>query len=324
MAQVDVFEKCLYVANVFACILYGLELYIAFTTIYLLIIDRSRRTRKQKIFYISYIVSIVLAQALAIASSTALGYLMWLKHRDFPGGPMVYYTGSTTSWNNFTSISAIEFTSFLGNLLSLYRCYVIWNSNIPVMILPVLMFLTASVMAIITLVQSAGISIYSSELDSVNYVVLWISITSSLNVLLTALISFRLLSARQRLLKLNITAPTQYIGVVAILVESSLPFPVLGVLYAVLFAKNIGVYIFFAVFWGLYAGIAPLLIIYRVAKGIAWSNNDNETVFSDVRIAIRTTTNTATDSDFRRTDSELEDGTRTIALKHLDPSYPSV
>uniref|UniRef100_A0A0W0EWM7 Uncharacterized protein n=1 Tax=Moniliophthora roreri TaxID=221103 RepID=A0A0W0EWM7_MONRR len=57
---------------------------------------------------------------------------------------MVYYTGSTTSWNNFTGISSIEFTNFLGNLLSLYRCYVIWNSNIPVMILPVLMFLTAS------------------------------------------------------------------------------------------------------------------------------------------------------------------------------------
>ncbi|ESK84233.1 hypothetical protein Moror_3809 [Moniliophthora roreri MCA 2997] len=322
MAQVDVFEKSLYVANVFACILYGLELYLAFTTIYLLVIDRSRRTRKQKIFYIFYIASIVLAQALAIASNTALGYLMWLEHRDFPGGPMAYYTGTTTSWNNFTGISSIELTNFLGNLLSLYRCYVIWNSSIPVMILPVLMFLTASVMAIMTLVQSAGTSIYSSQ--SVNFVVLWISITSSLNVLLTALISFRLLSARRRLLKLNITAPTQYIGVVAILVESSLPFPVLGILYAVLSAKNIGVYMIFAVFWGLYAGIAPLLIIYRVAKGTAWSNNDNETVFSDVRITIRTTTNTATDSDFRRTDSELEDGTRTIALKHLDPSYPSV
>ncbi|KAI3602645.1 hypothetical protein WG66_009216 [Moniliophthora roreri] len=299
-----------------------LELYIAFTTIYLLIIDRSRRTRKQKIFYVSYIISIVLVQALAVASNTALGYLMWLEHRDFPGGPMAYYTGITTSWNNFTGISSIELTNFLGNLLSLYRCYVIWGRNIPVMILPVLMFLTASVMAIITLVQSAGTSIYSSQ--SVNYVVLWISITSSLNVLLTALISLRLLSARRRLLKLNITAPTHYIGVVAILVESSLPFPVLGILYAVLSAKNIGVYVIFAVFWGMYAGIAPLLIIYRVVKGTAWTNDDNNTVFSDVGITIRTTTITATDSIFTRTDNELEDNTRAIALKHLHLSHSSV
>ncbi|ESK84237.1 hypothetical protein Moror_3806 [Moniliophthora roreri MCA 2997] len=322
MVQIDIFEKSLYVANVFLCILYGLELYIAFTTIYLLIIDRSRRTRKQKIFYVSYIISIVLVQALAVASNTALGYLMWLEHRDFPGGPMAYYTGITTSWNNFTGISSIELTNFLGNLLSLYRCYVIWGRNIPVMILPVLMFLTASVMAIITLVQSAGTSIYSSQ--SVNYVVLWISITSSLNVLLTALISLRLLSARRRLLKLNITAPTHYIGVVAILVESSLPFPVLGILYAVLSAKNIGVYVIFAVFWGMYAGIAPLLIIYRVVKGTAWTNDDNNTVFSDVGITIRTTTITATDSIFTRTDNELEDNTRAIALKHLHLSHSSV
>uniref|UniRef100_A0A0W0GC82 Uncharacterized protein n=1 Tax=Moniliophthora roreri TaxID=221103 RepID=A0A0W0GC82_MONRR len=247
---------------------------------------------------------------------------MWLEHRDFPGGPMAYYTGITTSWNNFTGISSIELTNFLGNLLSLYRCYVIWGRNIPVMILPVLMFLTASVMAIITLVQSAGTSIYSSQ--SVNYVVLWISITSGLNVLLTALISFRLLSARRRLLKLNITAPTQYIGVVAILVESSLPFPVLGILYAVLSAKNIGVYVIFAVFWGMYAGIAPLLIIYRVAKGTAWTSDDNNTVFSDVKFGtVRTTMDMATDSLLTRMDGELGDNTRTIVLGNLHSSHSS-
>ncbi|EEB95632.1 hypothetical protein MPER_05363, partial [Moniliophthora perniciosa FA553] len=120
MVQIDIFEKSLYVSNVLACIIY------------------------------------VLVQALGLASNTALGYLMWLEHRDFPGGPMVYYTSSTTSWNNFTGIGSVELINFLGNSLSLYRCYIIWGRNITVMVLPVLMFLTASTMAITTLVESAG------------------------------------------------------------------------------------------------------------------------------------------------------------------------
>ncbi|KAI3597556.1 hypothetical protein WG66_003198 [Moniliophthora roreri] len=253
MVQIDIFEKSLYVANVFACILYGLELYLAFATIHLLVIDRSRRTRKQKIFYISYIVSIVLVQALTIASNTALGYLMWLEHRDFPGGPMAYYTSSTTSWNNFTGLGSVELTNFLGNSLSLYRCYIIWDRKTTIMILPVLMFLTASVMAVTTLVRSAGTSVASSQ--SVNFLVLWIIITTGLNVLLTALISFPILSARRRLLKLglNVASPDANMWVVAILVESSLPFPVLGILSAVLSAKGIGVDMIFGMFWALYA-----------------------------------------------------------------------
>ncbi|ESK84236.1 hypothetical protein Moror_3805 [Moniliophthora roreri MCA 2997] len=322
MVQIDIFEKSLYVSNVLGAIIYGLELYLAFTTIHLLVIDRSRRTRKQKLFYICYIISIVLVQTLGAVSNTALGYLMWLEHRDFPGGPMAYYTSSATSWNNFTGLVSVEMTNFLGNSLSLYRCYIIWGRNTAVMVLPVLMFLTASAMAIITLVQSDGTSIYSSQ--SVNFVVIWTSVTSGLNVLLTALICFRLLSARHRLLKLNMTAPAQYIGVVAILVESSLPFPVLGIIHAVLSAKGIGVYMAFAVFWGLYAGIAPILIIYRIAKGTAWPNDDN-TVFSAVKFGtMRTTTDTATDSFFTRMDSELGDNTRTIALKNLHSSHSSV
>ncbi|KAI3606062.1 hypothetical protein WG66_003963 [Moniliophthora roreri] len=161
-------------------------------------------------------------------------------------------------------------------------------------------------MAITTIVESTGTTIYSSE--SVNFLVLWIIITTSLNVLLTALISFPILSARRRLLKLglNVAPPNANMWVVAVLVESSLPFPVLGILYAVLSAKGIGVYMIFAVFWALYAGIAPLLIMYRVAKGTAWSNQNN-IAYSDVslRFAASRTEATTTDSVLQGTENPL-------------------
>ncbi|KAI3597607.1 hypothetical protein WG66_003202 [Moniliophthora roreri] len=160
-------------------------------------------------------------------------------------------------------------------------------------------------MATVNLVASAGGSSYSYRSNNLN--VLWIIITTIPNVLLTALISFRILSARRELVKLdlNVAPPKAYMGVVAILAEASLPFPVLGIIGAVVVAKGAEVYTIFMVLWGFYAGIAPLLIIYRVAKGTAWSNQNN-IAYSDVRLEVpRITEAAVTDSVIRGTESSL-------------------
>ncbi|ESK84234.1 hypothetical protein Moror_3810 [Moniliophthora roreri MCA 2997] len=306
------FERCLYIGNTFAGIIYGFELCLAFKTIYLLLRDQSQ-ARGHKIFFISYIMVILLVQSLAVASNVAAGQLMWIEHRDFPGGPIGYhFATSTKSWNNFTGIGSVELSVFLGNLLLLYRCYVIWGS-LPVMILPTILFLTSSAMAIMAIIQSAGTSVFAHR--AANYIVLWVAFLSSLNVLLTCLISFRLIMARRRLRKLGMLAPKQYTSIVAILVESSLLFTVFGVIFAVLLGKGVTVYTIFSVFAGLSAGISPMLIIYRVARGTAWSGDHSTVIFTDLKVAVGRTT--VSDPDLDR----MESGDR--ALTSTDNSTHS-
>uniref|UniRef100_A0A0W0FDR2 Uncharacterized protein n=1 Tax=Moniliophthora roreri TaxID=221103 RepID=A0A0W0FDR2_MONRR len=330
MVQVGILEQSVYIANTFSSILFGLELYLGFSSIHLLLINHTRRTRRQKIFHICFVIAILLTQALVLASYTAVGYYIWLKHRDFPGGPMAYFTGSATTWYNFTGICAVELTNLLGNSLLVglilpgsrqkligldipvlhhlgqqYPYYYSSRSYVPGCNWLVHPSSQSNLMATVNLVASAGGSSYSYRSNNLN--VLWIIITTIPNVLLTALISFRILSARRELVKLdlNVAPPKAYMGVVAILAEASLPFPVLGIIGAVVVAKGAEVYTIFMVLWGFYAGIAPLLIIYRVAKGTAWSNQNN-IAYSDVRLEVpRITEAAVTDSVIRGTESSL-------------------
>ncbi|KAK7022040.1 hypothetical protein VNI00_017075 [Paramarasmius palmivorus] len=281
------FEECLYLANMLAGMIYAAELYLSFTTIHLLYHDRSK-SRNQKIFYITYVVIILAAQTIVVATSAFAGWMMWIVHRDFPGGPMAWYSSNASKgWNNYAGIVSVKVTSWMANGLSIYRCYIIWGSKLPIIILPTLLLLASNAMTIMTLVQSAGNTVFNS--NSATFLVAGISLSTALNLLLTTLICIRLLMARRRLRKLNIMVPQQYAGIVAIFVESSLPFGVFGIVFAVLLAMEITVYEIFSVIFSLYAGVAPLLILYRVAKGTAWSREDSETVFTtDLRFTMRT------------------------------------
>ncbi|THU95088.1 hypothetical protein K435DRAFT_779137 [Dendrothele bispora CBS 962.96] len=283
------FERCLYIGNILGGIIYGLELYIAFNCMYLLLHDPSR-SQVHRNFYITYVIVMMLSQTISFASNAGVGQLMWIEHRDFPGGPIAYFNATSTDWNNVIGTIFIEVTNFMGDLLLLYRCYIVWGSYWPVIAFPVIMFLASTTMAIIALVQSAvpGTGIFTQA--SINFLIPWISLTCGLNVCLTALISLRLLTARRRLLRANISEAKDltsvYTSVIAILIESALPFSALGIIFAVLLGKQVTVYVIFSVFWGAYAGLAPLLIIHRVAVGKAWSRKTaNHIVSTEIKFA---------------------------------------
>jgi len=84
-----------------------------------------------------------------------------------------------------------------------------------------------------------------------NFTIPWLSLTSSLNAIVTLLISGRILYfARISSLAGGSGTRDPHTGIVAILVESSLPFTILGILCAVYFGNQQAPVIAFAVVWG--------------------------------------------------------------------------
>ncbi|KAF5329110.1 hypothetical protein D9758_017949 [Tetrapyrgos nigripes] len=314
------FERCLYIGNILAGIIYGLEVYIAFHTIHLL--ARGHHTQStSRLLLIVYISLLILSQTLALASQAGAGQLMWVEHRDFPGGPVAYFNSTGSSWNNLGGTVFVLLTNFMGDAFLLYRCYIICDSNALIVALPFLMFLGSAAMGIVALVQSAipGSGIFAQQ--SVNFVIPWVSLTAGLNVILTALICVRLLITRRDLLRAEVTEIKVYTSLVAILVESALPFSILGIIFAALLGKAVTVYVVLSVFWGGYAGLAPLLIIHRVALGKAWSKKTMTDVDSSRLIFATNTTNDSTlgvvsdlnetcTADLSRTTLRSEPGTR--------------
>ena len=113
-------------------------------------------------------------------------------------------------------------------------------------------------MAIVSCVQSAlpGSSFFAS--NAISFGIPWISLTCTLNVVLTILITYRLVNAR-RYVQISAGSSFEvsdlvrmYTGPVAIFVESALPFSILGVIFAILLGKGIAVYAIFSAVWGSY------------------------------------------------------------------------
>ncbi|KAJ2918874.1 hypothetical protein MD484_g1510, partial [Candolleomyces efflorescens] len=110
-------------------------------------------------------------------------------------------------------------TILVGDLLLVYRCYVIWQHRWWVAIFPGLTCVAAFVLGIIPLAVTTH-----GELTEYYYELARVFLTVLTNLMVTSLISFYLIVARRELSKvlpgkdLNL-----YTGVVAILIESALP-----------------------------------------------------------------------------------------------------
>ncbi|KAL0066823.1 hypothetical protein AAF712_006226 [Marasmius tenuissimus] len=293
------FERCFYIGN----ILQSIILYVAFDSIALLrerryssnrftgIVRTQDNIAGNRVFLIAYVLVMLVCMTFALATNGLAGQRMWIEFRDVEGGPFQQFTDTASNWENVTGTAFDQFGNFLGDLLlrvkwhfvftgiylKLYRCYVIWDSNKLVLMFPTILFLGSTAMAIVSCVQSAlpGSSFFEGK--AVSFAIPWISLTCSLNVLLTILITYRLVHAR-RYVRLGSSLQASdlvrmYTGPVAIFIESALPFSVLGVIFAILLGKGVAVYAIFSAVWGSYVGIAPLLIIHRMASGKAWTRN---------------------------------------------------
>lgn len=77
----------------------GILLCITFSSIYLLmVIKGSKEERRRNHSYIAYSAVLLILLTFAFATNGLQGQLMWINHRDYPGGPYAYFLASTNSW----------------------------------------------------------------------------------------------------------------------------------------------------------------------------------------------------------------------------------
>ncbi|TFY51176.1 hypothetical protein EVG20_g11127 [Dentipellis fragilis] len=271
MANAEItFERSLYIGNVFASMLYGIQLWMYFQSVFLLLTRRLSHARTQRLYVIYGGVMLILL-TFTVVPNLLIGQEAWIEHRT-EMDPAVFLAENSSLWYNTLGTAADVAVNFMGDGLLLYRCYIIWGSRHWVTAFPSLMYLASTAMAVITVVDSAfpGSSIFAGK--STQFVIAWISLTAGLNVILTVLISTRLLMMRsvaRSILPAGVRA--QYTSIVAILVESALPFSLLGIGLIVTYAKDTPVEVAFVCVWGTFCATAPQLIILRVAMGSGWS-----------------------------------------------------
>ncbi|KAK7032844.1 hypothetical protein R3P38DRAFT_2919226 [Favolaschia claudopus] len=259
-----------YIGNTIFAILYGIQLCMFFMSAYFLL--RSAKADKSRYIYIVYSASLLVLLTIAMACNLFFGQMMWIEHRNVDGGPVAFFVNNIAAWYNTFGTAADVTANVLGDGLMLYRCYVFWGGNIWVVAFPALLFLASTAMGIAGTIQSGlpGGDFFHGI--SISFVTPWLILTIVFNIITTSMIVLRLgLISRTMRKVLTRERAEVYTGVMAILVESALPFTLLGIVYLITYLKNEPEDLAFADIWGAFVALSPQAIILRVAMGSAWT-----------------------------------------------------
>jgi len=262
-------ERSWYIGNTMFAILYGIELCMCFMSTYFL--WNSPKADNSRYFYIAYSATLLVLITIAMSCNLFFGQMMWIEHRDVDGGPVAFFENNIAAWYNTFGTAADVTANILGDGLMLYRCYVFWNRTGPwVVAFPALLFLASTAMGIAATIQSGlpGNNFFTT----VNFTVPWLALTISFNVITTSMIAFRLWSvSRSMRAALPKERADVYTGTIALLVESALPFTLLGIGYLITYVRMDPESLWFADVWGCFVSLSPQAIILRVSMGAAWS-----------------------------------------------------
>lgn len=253
---------------------YGIHL-----TLYLACLTHLRpRGERNDQYILAYITLLFILGNIGNGTNIKWGEMTFIDNRNYPGGPGAYNVAQSTNPVAVICNSVYIVNSWLQDTLLIYRFWVIWGRNYRLLILPVLLFLASFVLSSMLMAELSrpGETIWSTI--SVNLAIPYWSISIALNVILTLCIAGRLFYVRLQLRHIMGAAPmTLYVSVSAMLIESASLYSINGIIFIVSYGINSPVQNLALPLLGQTQSIAPLLIIYRVAQGRAWSHETLKT-----------------------------------------------
>ncbi|KAF5323062.1 hypothetical protein D9611_009294 [Ephemerocybe angulata] len=273
-----------------ACIAYGIVLTLAFMCSHLILRDVYARFRAHPSSGLSEGVNFVrrvrramprrmgvlLVYVLMMTALSTVTAVAWMEVAD----KVLVRTGC---WDGVTTARTPVVLNRMGNYawvfanwgadgILVWRCWVIYSrcSRSPVwaaLALPVGLYMTVIGLGIVFMVPGGRGQASQRVLEMV-----YLSLTLALNIIVTGMISIRLLVYRYRITRtIGKADGLQYASVVAMLVESA----ALVVVFNAFFVATIGrgSFVYYIAFAGNVQSqtLAPLLIIFRVLQGKAWT-----------------------------------------------------
>lgn len=222
-----------------------------------------------------YVCVIFIAGTMYTASVTWVMIYPTLEYPLYPGGPLgwdlLHYSHPVINLGN----AAFTMTAWFSDGFMLYRCYVVYcqvSRVWVVLAIPGLLYLTSIATGILLLTQTSHPQ--SSIFSQVNFGLTHLSIIASLHILLTLLVSIRLLSYRLRIKKLmgeDSRSLSVYTSITTILIESSALYSTFALLFLIPFAMGHPLSQFALPLLGQVQVISPLLVSYRITQKTAWS-----------------------------------------------------
>ncbi|KAH9855681.1 hypothetical protein C2E23DRAFT_866755 [Lenzites betulinus] len=297
----SLFQNSFYVVNNINAILYGIELVLYFMTLRQIALNK-RKTTMDK-FLVVFSTVLLLLNTIYWTTQTYFGQMMWVKHADYPGGMDAYLADNVAVWYQTWGSAAVDISNLMADALMIYRLYVIWDNRL-IAVFPAMIWLGA--------LASALGSLYESGRPNGNYFAgvatkfgtSWNALTLSFNVIVTCLISGRIIYIGRRLGAGNEGTQT-FTGAAAIIIESALPFTIGSLIYVITYGIGSDIAVAFSCY-AMFTAISPQLIALRVLSRRAWRKESMSSFMTTINFEERTNATATHPGDPQKVNLKLE------------------
>ncbi|KAJ7033382.1 hypothetical protein C8F04DRAFT_1104558, partial [Mycena alexandri] len=239
-----------------------------------------RKSGLQAKILLIYMTSMLLIESLFVAVQARTVQMIYIDNRNYPGGPWAFFLASQTAAVNVIFYATLFLLTFLSDLLVLWRCWVIWSASGQTRVawvvtaFPAILLLASFAMGTLWTLESSQptLSLYSAL--PLAYGTSYYAISLSSNIILTLLITGRLIVYRRTLQQtLSPELASTYISLATVVVESAALYSVTAILFLITYAINNPTNQIWLAVASCSQQIANLLILHRLAEGSAWQKD---------------------------------------------------
>ncbi|KAF8524145.1 hypothetical protein BU17DRAFT_85252 [Hysterangium stoloniferum] len=223
----------------FEVFLYGLYCTLFIQSVYITLKRQRTKTVPAKVFFISTIVLFIVATShIAVNLYRLLRGYVWLVEDP---GPVIYFN-DLGRWENIAHDAINAVMTWIGDVLLIYRCFIIWDNNYYIIGLPTLLL----IMSIVT--NSVALHLFTEVRLGTLFspsLVAWMnsiySIALAQNTITTALIAYRLWRQESESAKAGLrddSPKSSLRPIIRIVIESAVIYVLTAIVIIILYARG--------------------------------------------------------------------------------------
>ncbi|KZW00984.1 hypothetical protein EXIGLDRAFT_830404 [Exidia glandulosa HHB12029] len=281
-SRADAFD---FYANTIHALVYGVHATLFFIC-FIALVKRRRTHPRQSYAYIAYILTHFVFATTAFAAFSYIAQVAFVVRPSFPEGPHDYLMNSLSYWSLHVVYILYMCTSWLQDLLLIWRCCMFWNHNVYVLIVPFALVLASFATGSVYLVEIGRRGVTSTQSLPFHLFETYWAVEITTTTVITTMIAGKLIYTRCQLK--TVIGKSQlkpYLTVAAMVIESGILFSVAALGFLVSYAcqspfQSVALCVVAQI-----TSIAPLLIILRVAQGDSITQETSQEVTIELHIS---------------------------------------
>lgn len=260
---------------------------------------------KRDIFFLCYVIFVFACASVYQVANAQITQLGFINRRNYPGGPAAFEESNASIPINLTFV----LMDWCADLLMIWRCIVVYRDTrfrVIITLFGVLIFVASFVTGLFWLIIISMPERASDAWMSYSLLFPYLSVSLASTMFISGLTVLRFLDHRRRVSNvLGQALGSVYTNFVTMVIESAAIYSLCSLLYIIPYATGSPLANAFMQILGMAQGTAPLLIIYRVSEGKAWTNTRSRNTLTSASLRMRRMSANPTSTDASTTTSHI-------------------